>query len=366
MPDRVIRDEILESERWLSLKDVSDRMAFICLILSADDFGNFPAGTYRLARLFDGPVGECTEQRAAKILQELVEAELVVLYDVSNPNARLGSRLDPPTLRYLHIPRFRQRLRFPKRHYPLPPWQEDAYDPDVTKYEWQKRIRPSILERDGHECVVCGTKDFLTVDHIIPLSHGGKSSFENLITMCRPCNMKKSTKTVGVHVYQEVARKRNITMKSSEHQHDFNGTPEEKRSEEKRGELNPPVGPPKGGHSPENRGKPKKQKREAVTFDAWNAACREAGVKHIPETDAVWKFADDVGLPDDYVRLTWFAFRDRYRGEAKRYRDWPAVFRRAVKANWFRLWFLDGEQYALTSTGKVRLREMTAAKRVPA
>jgi hypothetical protein len=40
MPDRVIRDELLESERWLGLKDNADRLAYVALLLRADTYGN--------------------------------------------------------------------------------------------------------------------------------------------------------------------------------------------------------------------------------------------------------------------------------------------------------------------------------------
>src|SRR5260370_7814598 len=52
MPDRIIRDELLESERWLTLKDNADRLAYLALLLKTDTLGNFEAGEYRLLRLW--------------------------------------------------------------------------------------------------------------------------------------------------------------------------------------------------------------------------------------------------------------------------------------------------------------------------
>ncbi len=52
--------------------------------------------------------------------------------------------------------------------------------------------RKNLLERDNHICQYCGiSKIPMTLDHIIPKSQGGKDSWENLVTACRPCNQKK-------------------------------------------------------------------------------------------------------------------------------------------------------------------------------
>jgi 5-methylcytosine-specific restriction endonuclease McrA len=43
-------------------------------------------------------------------------------------------------------------------------------------------------------CYNCGTKEDLSIDHIIPLSRGGRHSIGNLQTLCRPCNSSKGDK----------------------------------------------------------------------------------------------------------------------------------------------------------------------------
>ena len=58
--------------------------------------------------------------------------------------------------------------------------------------------RKNIYLRDGNCCQYCGTKmksDELTLDHIIPKSRGGKSSWENMVSCCKPCNWKKDDRT---------------------------------------------------------------------------------------------------------------------------------------------------------------------------
>ena len=49
------------------------------------------------------------------------------------------------------------------------------------------KIRKAVLQRDHHQCLVCGSEDNLTVAHITPISQGGNSEIENLQTLCFPC-----------------------------------------------------------------------------------------------------------------------------------------------------------------------------------
>lgn len=52
-------------------------------------------------------------------------------------------------------------------------------------------IRRSILERDNHQCQICGKREDLSVHHIIPLSAGGDSTAGNLRVLCHPCHQKE-------------------------------------------------------------------------------------------------------------------------------------------------------------------------------
>ena len=59
-------------------------------------------------------------------------------------------------------------------------------------------LKVKILYRDNFRCVLCGkspSTDFgtkLDIDHIVPFSKGGKSTLENLQTLCKDCNLGKS------------------------------------------------------------------------------------------------------------------------------------------------------------------------------
>lgn len=59
-------------------------------------------------------------------------------------------------------------------------------------------MRYDVLKRDGFRCVLCGMSSadgaILHVDHIIPVSKGGKSEMDNLRTLCERCNLGKSNK----------------------------------------------------------------------------------------------------------------------------------------------------------------------------
>lgn len=55
--------------------------------------------------------------------------------------------------------------------------------------------RRNIMKRDRHTCQYCGVKSDLTLDHVLPKSRGGKDTWENLVTACNHCNVKKGDRT---------------------------------------------------------------------------------------------------------------------------------------------------------------------------
>ena len=57
--------------------------------------------------------------------------------------------------------------------------------------------RKNVLLRDRHQCQYCGVycrPATTTIDHVIPKSKGGLSTWENLVTACSHCNRKKGSK----------------------------------------------------------------------------------------------------------------------------------------------------------------------------
>lgn len=54
--------------------------------------------------------------------------------------------------------------------------------------------RRALYRRDNNTCQYCGTKlglNNLTIDHVVPVSKGGKTSWDNCVIACRPCNSRK-------------------------------------------------------------------------------------------------------------------------------------------------------------------------------
>jgi 5-methylcytosine-specific restriction endonuclease McrA len=61
-----------------------------------------------------------------------------------------------------------------------------------------KFSRHNIYLRDGNRCQYCGHKfpsSDLSLDHVIPLSRGGNSSWENVVCACLSCNVQKGNRT---------------------------------------------------------------------------------------------------------------------------------------------------------------------------
>jgi 5-methylcytosine-specific restriction endonuclease McrA len=55
----------------------------------------------------------------------------------------------------------------------------------------RKITRRAVFARDSWTCQYCGARSNLTVDHVIPKSKGGASSWENIVASCAPCNRRK-------------------------------------------------------------------------------------------------------------------------------------------------------------------------------
>jgi 5-methylcytosine-specific restriction endonuclease McrA len=54
--------------------------------------------------------------------------------------------------------------------------------------------RFNVFLRDRFVCQYCGTEDDLTFDHLIPRSRGGQTTWDNVVTACSPCNLRKGGK----------------------------------------------------------------------------------------------------------------------------------------------------------------------------
>lgn len=110
---------------------------------------------------------------------------------------------------------------------------------------------------------------------------------------------------------------------------------------------------PQGGN--EAGAQPTEPKPKAVTLKTYLAECEKAGTAPVPEDDAVWRHADATGLPDEFLHLAWGVFESRYVDTSQRQaagRGWRQKFRNAVEGNWFKLWYMNGSGWELTTAGK--------------
>ncbi len=70
------------------------------------------------------------------------------------------------------------------RHYVRLPYKEVAL------------TRRNVLHRDSHTCQYCGYEgEDLTLDHVVPRSRGGLDTWENIVTACVRCNVRKGNRT---------------------------------------------------------------------------------------------------------------------------------------------------------------------------
>lgn len=86
-----------------------------------------------------------------------------------------------------------------------PTFWKSYTEPSATEVERRKMtpaLRASVIEAWGPWCVACGWPHAdegapdgtgLEIDHIVPVSKGGKTVFDNLTVLCRPCNQFKGT-----------------------------------------------------------------------------------------------------------------------------------------------------------------------------
>jgi 5-methylcytosine-specific restriction endonuclease McrA len=69
--------------------------------------------------------------------------------------------------------------------------------------------RFNLFLRDAFTCQYCGSGEDLTFDHITPRSKGGRTTWENIVTACSPCNLAKGGRTpdeAHMHLYKLARR----------------------------------------------------------------------------------------------------------------------------------------------------------------
>jgi 5-methylcytosine-specific restriction endonuclease McrA len=115
------------------------------------------------------PLNVCTVRRAHVLV---FKGKAEVLEDLPRP---LRSASD--TFRWPHVIRLIHYVRVPR----------------AVK---RKISRRALFARDGWRCQYCGSTGKLTLDHVVPRSRGGDSVWENVVTSCAPCNLKKGNRSL--------------------------------------------------------------------------------------------------------------------------------------------------------------------------
>jgi 5-methylcytosine-specific restriction endonuclease McrA len=99
------------------------------------------------------------------------------------------------------------------KKYPLPSIIRLKGRPRFNPFKKVELNRKNVFKRDNGMCQYCGSTTDLTLDHVIPKSKGGKSTWDNLVTACMKCNNKKDNKTpadVGLRLLSEPKRPHHI------------------------------------------------------------------------------------------------------------------------------------------------------------
>lgn len=106
MSDRILRDELLTSERYWAISNDA-KLLYIHLILNVDDTARFSGKNFTLrASCFPGQPMDAVHME--RMLDELVAQDLIRMYTAENE-------------RFVFVPRFKQRLRFIHSRFPEPP-----------------------------------------------------------------------------------------------------------------------------------------------------------------------------------------------------------------------------------------------------
>lgn len=85
-----------------------------------------------------------------------------------------------------------------------------------TYYDTPKRssrilhngLRFDVLRAYEFKCAYCGDQNNLQIDHIVPVSMGGETEFDNLIPACQTCNSGKAEKLLDGTEIEKIKSKR--------------------------------------------------------------------------------------------------------------------------------------------------------------
>ena len=128
------------------------------------------------------PINVCTVRRAAVLLLK-DKAEIVerASWELRSETMTLPRPIVIRLVSYVRVPRDTHRRKITRR---------------------------AVFARDGWTCQYCGSRSNLTVDHVVPRSKGGASTWDNIVASCAPCNRRKGDRLprqAGMRLIREPA-----------------------------------------------------------------------------------------------------------------------------------------------------------------
>lgn len=111
------------------------------------------------------------------------------------------------------IAEYGQVVRTVSSIYPLPSVVRlKRYARVVRRLSLARCTRKNVFLRDKFQCQYCGAQcraGSITIDHVIPKSKGGMTSWENVVAACQDCNRRKGSRTpeaVGLQLRRKPRR----------------------------------------------------------------------------------------------------------------------------------------------------------------
>lgn len=101
-------------------------------------------------------------------------------------------------------------------------------------------------------------------------------------------------------------------------------------------------------------------KSGSFTIEDYIKNRKSLGKSAIPDNDPIHRYAEDAGIPIEFLHLCWTEFKIRNAETGKKQKSWPQTFRNCVRSNWYKLWWIDDQgTYQLTTSGR---QAMTARR----
>lgn len=272
---RTIKPEFFTSEDIVELSPMA-RLLYISTWCEADKEGRLQWKP-RTLKLRYFPADDIN---IVELCDELISAGLIVLYGE-------GLAYIPSFSKHQHV-----NPRESLSELPAPPGTKDAGPRKVGKL-----LREEVMERDGHQCVRCGSKENLQIDHILPQSAGGPHIKENLRVLCRSCNAARPVAGAALdddlaidgYTTESLAVKLGIDASNSEITDREEGKGKEGKGKE-------------GTHDASDDASPKPRTQSASRFaefwQAWPAGPRKQARA---ECDKKWKARGLDDLADEII-----------------------------------------------------------------